>query len=134
MAIDLKRLRELEAEASDGPFEVGIVDPSLDPAKWFYEHLSFGSGDIWCVWLPKHERSIPTPEGNPTHCVLAAITGNGPKSQPNAEYVSALLNAAPELIARAEWAERAYEMLRQYDTLPFSDVKELRNTYPGGQQ
>ena len=64
----------------------GIVDPKLDPVEWFREHLKFGEGDVHCVWLPEHPKSV---DG---HSVLLAIVGNGPRSEANAKEIVEVWN------------------------------------------
>lgn len=88
--------------ATKGPCEVGIFDPDDDPVERIREHLSYGSGKVFCVWLPQHPKSMPDPEGRPTHAVLACITGNGPDSEKNAEFYATASTALPLLLKEVE--------------------------------
>ncbi len=84
--------------ATPGPLGLAIVDPTREPGEWFREHLSYGTGDIWCVWCPMHPRTVgeaPRPE----HAVILAITGNGPQSEANAEFIACAVRDVPRLVA-----------------------------------
>jgi hypothetical protein len=87
----------------------GIVDPALDPVQWFKENLSFGSGDIHCVWLPSHPKTAGE-HPRPDHAVLLAIVGNGPRSEANAKKIVELWNAKENELEAARDAviEAAY--------------------------
>lgn len=112
------RLGEIQirtAMATPAPLEVGIVDPELDPVQWFKEHLELAdnpTGDVWVVWCPKHPKSERDPEGRPTHAVLAAITGNGPTSEHNAEFFAHARDDVPWLIDQVKQLQAETERLR----------------------
>jgi hypothetical protein len=95
-----ERIAEIEAlvkAATPGPLDIGIVDPILNLGKWFEDNLSHGEGNTWLVWAPNDPQGIggyPRPE----FAITLAITGNGPKSEANAEFIIATYNAMPELI------------------------------------
>lgn len=96
-----KLIREVEdcaAIASEGPCDLGIASPDMDPAAWFVENCSHGSGDIHLVWLPEHPLSTGKRD-HPDHAVTLAITGNGPKSEANALAIATYWEAAPRLAA-----------------------------------
>ena len=82
------------SERSSGPAAVGVIDPSIDPVENFREHISFGSGDIWAVWLPEHPLTAGE-HPRPDHAVLVCITGNGPTSEANARFIAECFSAAP---------------------------------------
>ena len=88
-----ERLAEIEARASkatQAPLEVGIFDPELDPIDLVRRHLSYGAGAIYNVWAPEHrDTRIGTDRSRPEHVAIAAITGNGPTSEANAEFFAA---------------------------------------------
>lgn len=100
--MNTNEIRQRAEAATPSPWEVGIVDPKIDPVEWFRQHLSFSdSTDVWCVWCPQH------PRAGGEHSVLSAITGNGPDSEANAyfianarRYVIALLDRIAELEAK----------------------------------
>ncbi len=75
-----------------------VVDQSLDVVQWFKEHLSFGSGDVHCVWVPEHPRTKGE-HPRPDHAVLLAIVGNGPSSEANAKRIVYLWNEAAAKIS-----------------------------------
>jgi len=102
------RLGEIKIRASlatPAPLAVGIYDPELDPVELFRQNLDAAvdqTESVWVVWCPKHPDSNPDPEGHPTHAVLAAITGNGPTSEANAEFFANARDDIPWLIYKVE--------------------------------
>lgn len=108
--MDTNEIRQRAEAATPSPWEVGIVDPEIDPVEWFRQHLSFSeSTDVWCVWCPQH------PRADGEHLVLSAITGNGPDSEANAyfianarRYVITLLDRIAELEVTLEQMEGLY--------------------------
>lgn len=99
---ELVKMHDLCNAATPCPLSTGIVDTKMDPPKWFEEHLSFGSGAIYCVWCPEHPKTIDDKTGEPEHAVLFCITGNGPTSEVNAEFVVKARKWMPLLLDEIE--------------------------------
>lgn len=121
----LARLPELDAltrAATNGPVCVGHVDETLDPGEWFKEHLKFGNGPIWVAWLPDHPASQVDDNDKPTHAVLLAITGNGPDSLANVEWLVSARRDIPDLLA-------AVETLREQRDALARNMKTLEDAY-----
>ena len=70
------------AKATPAPWAPAIFDPTMDPVALFRENLSYGSGDVHSVIAPEHPKSNP-----PAHYVTTAITGNGPTSEANRDFI-----------------------------------------------
>ena len=110
------------AAISPGPYRWGIFPEGEDQVEWIRKMLSFGSGDIHCVYLPGHKNSrIGSDEYKPEHAVTLCITGNGPNSKANALALCELLSrresaknrtglpipTTPECVA---WSQYAIEL------------------------
>jgi len=110
------RLGEIQiraALATPAPLEVGIINRELDPVAWFKEHLEGADSpdtDVWVIWCPLHPDSKPDPDGKPEFAILAAITGNGPTSEANAEFFANARDDVPWLIDELERARAGIEM------------------------
>ena len=70
------------AKATPAPWAPAVFDPAMDPVAMFKENLSYGSGDVHSVIAPEHPKS-----NMPDHCVTVAITGNGPTSEENRDFI-----------------------------------------------
>lgn len=98
-ALPLEGGPTLAMVASEGPAIVGILNPDEDPVELFRQNLAFGEGKVWVVYLPEHPLSQWDDPQRPDHAVLAAITGNGPTSQANAEFFSWCLTHKQAIVA-----------------------------------
>lgn len=81
-----ERIEEIKgrlAKATPGPWARAIFDPELDPKAIFAENLSYGAGDVHSVIAPEHPKSKL-----PSHAVTTAITGNGPTSEANRDFIA----------------------------------------------
>lgn len=76
--------------ASEGPAAVAIYEPGRE-IEHITENLSHGTGNVWTVYLPEHPDSDPprhTPGEMRANTITVCITGNGPTSQKNAEFIA----------------------------------------------
>ena len=110
-----KKLSQIETRANAAtasPWDIGITDHSLDPVEWFRGHLSFSeSKDVWSVWCPEHPRTkgeYPRPD----HAVICAVTGNGPDSEKNAEFIAQARVDVLELIAEVRRLQKENATLK----------------------
>ncbi len=123
--LDIKRLRELVEAATQG--------------RWYVD----GEGVYSVVW------DICENGWEYDECSPEELTQKKAQDESNRQAIAALRNAAPELIALAEWAEKAKEALqfigckkdqyRGYSTdcgpyVGLCDRCDLLKSYPGGQQ
>ena len=76
--------------ATPGPLGVGILDPELDPVEMHRECLAGRDGYVWLTHAP---------EG------IVCVTGNGPKSQANAAFISAAWTLLPRALATIDALE-----------------------------
>lgn len=84
------RPEEIEARlaaATQGRLRWAIFDPDADPVETFGENLSYGAGDVHAVIALDHPQHVGSEE-KPEHCVTVAITGNGPTSERNADFIA----------------------------------------------
>lgn len=120
--MDTNEVRQRAEAATPSPWEVGIVDPEIDPVEWFRQHLSFSeSTDVWCVWCPQH------PRADGEHSVLSAITGNGPDSEANAYFIANARRYVITLLDRIAELEGRCERLADFDAKALKWNAELRS-------
>ena len=74
--------------ATPGPRRLGNYDPDKDPVELFRENLSHGSGPVWLVYAPEHPDTVGGYEERPGHVATVCLTGNGPTSEANAEFIA----------------------------------------------
>lgn len=128
--MDTNEIRQRAEAATPSPWEVGIVDPEIDPVEWFRQHLSFSeSTDVWCVWCPQH------PRADGEHSVLSAITGNGPDSEANAylianarRYVITLLDRITELEAERHYLQW-FHMAADFGPADYDVIVAMQEQY-----
>ena len=96
---DLSTLRAVAARITPGPYRWGIFEEATS-FEMAAQSLSFGSGDVHLVTLPKHPRSKQGDDPmRPEHEVALCMTGNGPDSEPNARALVELLTRLSPLAA-----------------------------------
>lgn len=96
------RLAEIRArveKATKGPWATAVYREDKEPIEWLRENLSHGSGPLHGVWCPEHPLTIGT-HPDPDHAVMAAVTGNGPTSKPNSDFIAHAREDVPFLLAR----------------------------------
>jgi hypothetical protein len=91
----LARLRLIARRLSPGPYEWSIIRGTPEQrAGWVTKMLTHGSGDIHGIILPKHPMAVPGADPlHPDHAVTLCLTGNGPKSETNAQALIEILQA-----------------------------------------
>jgi hypothetical protein len=104
--IDREALKKLAEAATQCSVAVGIYE-AHDALEKIKGNLDFGTGPVWLVWVVDHPKTVIGENPlRPEHVAIAAITGNGPTSQANANYYAAANPAAiMELLAELEKAE-----------------------------
>lgn len=99
------RLRELEARATPGPWVwYGQTFADKEALKAELASLVQGTEDAHKQDVPLELHGVGVE--SETHTLYAALTGCGPNSAANAEFLSALRNALPALLSTREQAIR----------------------------
>ena len=108
----VNRLDDIEARlkaATPGRLRVAIMHPEADPVELFRSHLVYGSGNVYAVIALDHPQHVG-PDDRPDHAVTVAITGNGPTSEANADFIAHALAAdLAALLAMARAVEDYWE-------------------------
>ena len=100
---DLMELEALCAAATPPPWETSVSPTTTveEAAEQAAKHVRAGDGvKLYGVWCPDHPgTAIGEDRTHPAFAVHAALTGNGPTSAPNADFIAAARTAVPFLLS-----------------------------------
>jgi hypothetical protein len=129
---ELAKWEEVTSAATDGPLALGVFDPDMNPVELIRGNLSHGTGPVWLVWCPGHPHSVVSDMDYPEHAVTFAMTGNGPTSEENAEFIVLSRTAMPALIAEVRRLRVCRDELRAALRSIVSvgnDIGDINKTY-----
>ena len=110
-------LREALDKATEGPWESAYAPRDDDPRKKATFHADLLTNDVeqplWIVWTRDGSTDVDY--------VVPAVTGDGPTSRANAEFVAAARNLLPVLLDEVEALRKVVEQVRflHEDSLDF---------------
>ena len=104
--IDLKKLRKAAEAATQGDWWLGHSDTkTIKAAKKYFSNLldwNPTNSDLWMVGVGNWK--------NKNECVITALTGNGPTSEANADFIS--LSSPQTVLALLDELEAAEEQIK----------------------
>lgn len=104
---EVDELYEAARQATDGPLQWGIVDPALDPYEWFKNCMEKRADE----GFPMNAVTTADQRHESGDYLIVAVTGNGPKSEANAQFFVMAREMVPRLI------DERIQMRREIDRL-----------------